>query len=177
MPALPAAVTTQRRHIDFEEVRRALRGRCFICELLAGNPEYAHRVVYEDERAIAFLQRFQTLYGYVLVAPKAHREHVVEDFSAEEYLALQKVVHRVGRAVCRAVPTERLYVLSLGSRQGNRHVHWHLAPLPPGVPFEKQQLAALDTDLGLDLSDDELDALAEKIRAELSNTGEGADGA
>jgi diadenosine tetraphosphate (Ap4A) HIT family hydrolase len=162
---------TARRRIDFDAVRRELGGRCFVCELLAGNPSYAHHVVYEDERAIAFLQRFQTMYGYVLVAPKEHRERVVDDFSEDEYLALQRVIHRVGRALCRAVPTERLYVLSLGSKDGNRHVHWHLAPLPPGVPFEEQQLAALDTDLGLDLSDEELAALAGRIRGALDETG------
>jgi diadenosine tetraphosphate (Ap4A) HIT family hydrolase len=162
---------TRRRRVDFEAVRRQLAGRCFICELLAGNPEYAHHVVYEDERTIAFLQRFQTLYGYVLVAPKEHCERVVDDFSADEYLSLQAVVHRVGRAVCRAVPTERLYVLSLGSFQANAHVHWHLAPLPPGVPFEQQQLAALDTDLGLELGEDELRDLAARIRAALAETG------
>jgi diadenosine tetraphosphate (Ap4A) HIT family hydrolase len=170
VPALPAVVVTRWR-IDFDVIRRELDGRCFVCELLAGNPEYAHHVVYEDEHAIAFLQRFQTLYGYVLVAPKEHRERVVDDFSVDEYLALQRVIHRVGRALCRAVPTERLYVLSLGSRQGNRHVHWHLAPLPPGVPFEEQQLAALDTDLGLDLSEAQLEELAARIRAELAETG------
>jgi diadenosine tetraphosphate (Ap4A) HIT family hydrolase len=156
-----------RRHIDFEAVRRELGGRCFVCELLARNPDYAHHVVYEDEQAIAFLQRFQTLYGYVLVAPKEHRERVVDDFTEDEYAELQRVLHRVGRAVCRAVPTERLYVLSLGSQEGNRHVHWHLAPLPPGVPFEDQQLAALETDLGLDLSEEELAALAARIRGAL----------
>jgi diadenosine tetraphosphate (Ap4A) HIT family hydrolase len=164
------------RRIDFDEVRRELAGRCFICELLAGNPEYAHHVVYEDERAIGFLQRFQTLLGYVLVAPKEHREDVVRDFTPEEYLELQAVVHRVGRAICAAVPTERLYVLSLGSKQGNPHVHWHLAPLPPGVPFERQQLAALDTDLGLDLSERELEQLAARIRRAVDG-GEGAAGA
>ena len=37
-----------------------------------------------------------------------------------------------------AAPTERLYLLSLGSHQGNAHVHWHIAPLPPGVPYAKR---------------------------------------
>jgi hypothetical protein len=59
----------------------------------------------------------------------------------------------------------------LGSAQGNSHVHWHLAPLPPGVPFEEQQLAALDTDLALDLSEEELTALAARIRGALGETG------
>lgn len=156
---------THQRTIDWDAVRRELGDRCFICELLNGNPEFRHHVVYEDEHAIAFLQRFQTLLGYVIVAPKEHREHVTGDFSPDEYLALQAAVHRVGEAVRRTVPTERLYVLSLGSQAGNSHVHWHVAPLPPGVPFEGQQLAALDTDQGLDLSEDELEELAARIRA------------
>jgi diadenosine tetraphosphate (Ap4A) HIT family hydrolase len=107
----------------------------------------------------------------VLVAPKEHREGAVDDFSEDEYAELQRVVHRVGRAVSRAVPTERLYVLSLGSARGNSHVHWHVVPLPPGVPFEEQQLAALDTDLGFDLSDEELEELAGRIRATLEAGG------
>lgn len=156
---------TNRRTIDWAEVRREAGGRCFICELVARNPEFEHHIVYEDEHAIAFLQKFQTLYGYVIVAPKEHREQVTGDFHLDEYLALQRIVHRVGEAVRQAVPTERLYLLSLGSQAGNSHVHWHVAPLPPGLPFEQQQLAALDTDEGLDLSDDELADLARRIAA------------
>jgi hypothetical protein len=56
-------------------------------------------------------------------------------------------------------------VLSLGSQQANRHVHWHLAPLPPGVPFEQQQLAALASDLRLIADEAEMAALAAQIRA------------
>ena len=142
----------KRKRVDFNAVREELRGRCFICEMLAGNPEYQHHVVYEDERAVAFLNRYPSLYGYVLVAPKDHREQVTGDFSLDDYLHLQAVVHRVGEAIRQVVPTERLYVLSLGSQQANRHVHWHLAPIPPGLPFEQQQLAALDSNIVLDLT-------------------------
>jgi diadenosine tetraphosphate (Ap4A) HIT family hydrolase len=156
--------------VDFDAIRRDLRGRCFICELVAGNPEFAHLVVYEDDDTIAFLNKYPAVYGYVLVAPKQHREQVTGDFDRGEYLRLQEVVHRVGEAVRRAVPTERLYVLSLGSQQGNRHVHWHLAPLPPGVPFEQQQLAALDTNECIELSAEEAEELAARIRAALADT-------
>ena len=68
---------------------------------------------------------------------------LVADFDEVAYLRLQSLVYRVGRAVSSVLPTERLYVLSLGSKQGNAHVHWHVAPLPPGVPYEKQQFRAL----------------------------------
>lgn len=159
-----------RRRVDFEGIRRDLEGRCFICELVAGNPDFAHVLVYEDEDAVAFLNKYPALYGYVLIAPREHREHVTGDFSTAEYLRLQAVVHRVGEAVRRSVSTERLYILSLGSQQGNRHVHWHVAPLPPGVPFERQQLAALDTNLCFELSQEEAEQLADRIRRTLADT-------
>jgi diadenosine tetraphosphate (Ap4A) HIT family hydrolase len=65
------------------------------------------------------------------------------NFDEAGYLRLQSIVYRVGRALSSILPTERIYVLSLGSKQGNAHVHWHVAPLPPGVPYEKQQFRAL----------------------------------
>jgi diadenosine tetraphosphate (Ap4A) HIT family hydrolase len=158
-----------RRRVDFEAIRHNLEGRCFICEFLAGNPEFAHVLVYEDEDAVAFLNKYPSLYGYVLVAPREHREQVTGDFSTAEYLRLQAVVHRVGEAVRRSVPTERLYILSLGSQQGNRHVHWHVAPLPPGVPFEQQQLAALETNLCFELSQHDAEELGDRLRRALAD--------
>jgi hypothetical protein len=81
---------------------------------------------------------------------------------------LQRWIYRVGRAVARVVLTERLYILSLGSQQGNRHVHWHVAPLPPGVPYAEQQLAALAMSRGiLSIPADEMRRLAREIREEL----------
>jgi diadenosine tetraphosphate (Ap4A) HIT family hydrolase len=74
----------------------------------------------------------------------------------------------VSEAVRRATSAERVYLLSLGSQQANRHVHWHVVPCPPGLPFERQQLALVDWEHGLvDLSDEEMSAIAERIRAEL----------
>jgi hypothetical protein len=45
-----------------------------------------------------------------------------------------------------------------------------VAPLPPGVPLERQQLAALawETDGVLDIPDEELAALAQRLRKALS---------
>ncbi len=145
--------------------QRSKGGPCFICEMIAGNPDYRHHMIYEDQNAVVFLCKYPTLYGYVLLAPRQHREQVTGDFSLEEYLALQKIIYHTAEAIRQTVPTERLYIRSLGSQQGNRHVHWHLAPLPPGVPYEKQQAAALDAANGiLALSDEEMAALAQSMR-------------
>jgi diadenosine tetraphosphate (Ap4A) HIT family hydrolase len=155
------------RRAERRALRELLSGRCFICEMLAGNPDFRHHVVYEDDTTVAFLQRFQTLRGYVLVAPKEHREGVTADFSLDEYLRLHAVIHRVSEAIRRVTPTERLYILSLGSQQANSHVHWHIAALPPGVPLAQQQFAALEADWSLDLGDEEMEELATRIRAAL----------
>jgi ATP adenylyltransferase len=165
--------TYKRRHVTEEEVESYIEhcqaGPCFICEMVAGNPERRHHIVYEDEVAIAFLNKYPTLYGYTLVAPREHREHVTGDFTIDEYLALQRIVYRVAEAVRQEVAAERVYILSLGSQQGNRHVHWHIAPLPPGVPYREQQLEALRSEKAgfLELSDEDSALLAQRIRRRL----------
>jgi diadenosine tetraphosphate (Ap4A) HIT family hydrolase len=96
---------------------------------------------------------------------------VTGDFTLDEYLQLQRVIFRVAEAVHRVVSSERVYLLSLGSQQGNTHVHWHVAPLPAGVPYAEQQLEALSFDTGvLDLSEVEMSDLAARLRAALGQT-------
>jgi len=143
--------------------KRVKEGPCFLCELVAGtNP---HHVISEDQSAIVFLAKYASLYGYALVAPREHREQATGDFTLEEYLQLQRLIYQVAEAIRQVVPTERLSILTLGSQQGNRHVHWHVAPLPPGVPYEQQQYAALDSSKGvLAIPDEEMAELARSIR-------------
>ena len=139
-----------RRSIDAAAYeRRSREGPCFVCETLAGNPDYPGDLVWADRDAVAFLARYNTLLGHTLVAPRTHREQVTGDFEIEEYLSLQRLVYQVGEAVRRELPSERLYIMSLGSQSGNRHVHWHVAPLPPGVPYEEQQFGAFSWDRGV----------------------------
>jgi histidine triad (HIT) family protein len=139
-------------------------GRCFICELAdaATTPEH-ETVVYRDEHCIVFFPPWQRLYGYCLLAPRRHATEVVTGFSEHDYLALQRRVHRLGHVVAETTPTERLYVFSFGSMQGVAHVHWHVAPLPPGVPFHEQQFAAVDKPDYLKIPPSELRKLARRI--------------
>jgi diadenosine tetraphosphate (Ap4A) HIT family hydrolase len=121
--------------------RRARTGPCFICRIVARHGEFPAHIVYEDDTAIAFLDKYPRVVGYTLVAPKAHREQVTGSFSLTEYLELQRVVHTVAEAVREEVGAARTYLLSLGSNEGNAHVHWHIVPMPSGVPYAEQQLA------------------------------------
>lgn len=124
-------MTTPRRELDWDVYLADVRSACFICDLVAGRRP--HHVVWEGDDAIAFMNRYPTLRGQVLVAPKAHRERVTADFSVEE---------------C--------------------HVHWHVAPLPPGVPFAEQQAEAIRAERGiLDLTDEDLATDAGAVRSHL----------
>jgi histidine triad (HIT) family protein/ATP adenylyltransferase len=162
--AVPARVP-----MDLERyVRRSREGPCFVCAILEGHPDYPHHDLYEDDDFIAFLSRYPTLLGYCIVAPRRHVESWVHDLDENAFLALQRVAHRVARAVAASVPAERMYSLSLGSQQGNAHLHWHIAPLPPGVPYEQQQYHALMPENGvLDVDHESQAALAQTIRSHL----------
>ncbi len=130
---------SQRQSFDIEAyVQRSQHGPCFICEIVAGNPEYHHHVIYENDVAIVFLNKYPTLRGYTLVAPKEHRERVTGDFTLDEYLALQQLIYRVAEALRRA------------------------------VPYEEQQIEALRFEHGvLELSHEEMASLAQRIRQEM----------
>ena len=160
----------ERQPFDLETyVRRATGGPCFICEMLRGNSDFAHHVVAEDASHVVFLSKYPTLRGYCLVAPKQHLEDLAQDLSAEAYLALQALVHRLSRALKHVFEAERIYVLSLGSQQANSHIHVHVVPLPGGVPLAKQQYHALMVENGvLRLPDEEMAEIARRIAGALA---------
>jgi diadenosine tetraphosphate (Ap4A) HIT family hydrolase len=163
------ALVYKRKHFDLDTYVRQIQTRpCFICEMVAGRLDGNH-VLYQDDQFIAFMNKYPVLYGYALVAPVVHKEQVTGDFTLQEYQKLQEAIYRVAEAVRKTVQPERVYILSLGSQQGNRHIHWHIAPLPAGVPFEDQQLEALQVELGiLDLSEEEMAELSRRIRANMA---------
>ncbi|MEV6661520.1 HIT family protein [Nocardia fluminea] len=160
----------QRIPFDVEAyVQRVRSSACFICEVVASpSSDGWHEVVAETENDIAFLCKYPTMLGHVLVAPKVHHEHVVKDLTENAYLQLLALVYRVARAVEATVEVERTYLLSLSSQQGNSHVHWHISPLPPGVPYHEQQFHALMAENGvLPWTPQQASALARQLRAAL----------
>lgn len=144
-------------------VEHSKKGPCFVCAYLGGHPDYEHELVYGDDHV---LSRYPTLLGYTIVAPRAHVVDVTGDYNL--FRRVTDVVHDVAEALKATLPTERVYLMSLGSHQGNAHVHWHVAPLPPGVPYERQQFHAVMAENGvLEVSREERAALAAHIRSVL----------
>src|ERR687893_2958172 len=144
------------------------RQPCFICRMVTGDARFPENIIYEDDGAIVFLDGYPRAYGYTLFAPKEHREQVTADFTLEEYLRLQSLVYGVTEAVREEVGAERMYLYAFGSNQGGAHVHWHVVPLPPGVPYEEQQGAWASWSKGvLDIPQAEMASLAARIGARM----------
>jgi len=147
-------------------VERSRRGPCFVCSYLGGHPDFQHEPIHTDDYVVAFLSRYPTLRGYTIVAPRAHIVDVTGD--RELYRRVSEIVYDVSEALKATISTERVYLMSLGSHQGNAHVHWHVVPLPPGVPYEQQQFHAVMAENGvLDITSEEQAALAIQLRLAL----------
>ncbi len=159
----------ERYHPDMETFHHGMRTKpCFVCEIVAGENELPQHFVYEDDTAVAFLDAYPRAYGYTLVVPKEHREQVTGDFTLGEYLDLQRLIYRVCEAVREEVGAERMYLYTFGSNQGGAHVHWHVVPLPPGVPYEDQQGAWASWSNGvLKVPQEEMASLAARIGARI----------
>lgn len=158
-----------RKPFDLDSyIERIQSSPCFICEMIAGHLNGNH-IIQQNDEFIIFLNKYPTRFGYTLVAPIKHKEQVTGDYSLDEYLALQRTIYQTAEAVRKSVNAERIYILSLGSQQGNSHVHWHIAPLPFGVPFKEQQIEALSIENGiLDIAEDQMEKLARRIQENMT---------
>ncbi len=105
---------------------------CVFCSIITGQIPAAK--VYEDDRAVAFLDINPINPGHTLVVPKAH---YVDLLSTPSDLAahLMTVVQRVATAVLAAVGVQD-FNLGLnhgaGAGQSVGHVHLHIMPRRPG---------------------------------------------
>ena len=146
-------------------------GPCFVCQIVSKNPRFPAHIIYEDEKTIAFLDKYPKQYGYALVAPKQHLEQVTGDFGLERYLELQRLIFHISEVIRKEVGAERMYIFTFGSNQGNAHVHWHIAPLPPGIPYEEQQGAAVSWKKGvLKIPENEMIGVATRLRNRLERS-------
>lgn len=156
--------------MDEEEYDKLARSACFVCRIVEGNPLFPGvKIIYEDNQFVAFLNQFPTQEGYTIVCPKRHIERFESDMTAYEWSALQQKVQQVAAAVSKATDAVRMYVASLGTPDRNNHLHIHVCPCPPGLPIEKQELAAMEKPNGeyLVIDDARMEEIAQKIRTRL----------
>jgi len=113
--------------------------------------------VFENENFLAFLDIFPLAKGHVLVIPKKETDYLF-DIVSDEYLELWKFVQQVAKAMDMVIDCKRIGVAVIGLEVP--HTHIHLVPLNnvSDINFERPKLS---------FSEEEMDAVAQKIRKAL----------
>lgn len=132
---------------------------CLFCRIVSG--ELPSQRVYEDAETLAFLDIKPVNPGHTLVIPKAHSVGIA-DATDEALAAVMRTVKRIAPGILAAVGSQGY---NLGVNQGAvagqlvMHLHVHVMPR---FPTDGHALWH-----GTPRTPEELNAVAEKIRAEL----------
>jgi histidine triad (HIT) family protein len=101
---------------------------CVFCKILDGSlPSWR---VYEDDGAVAFLDKGQATRGHTLVIPRRHATDIWE-LTEDEAAAVMRVAHRVARLLRERLPMRGLNVTQANGAaawQEVFHYHVHLIP-------------------------------------------------
>jgi histidine triad (HIT) family protein len=101
---------------------------CIFCRI--ASKEAPAQIVYEDERAMAFLDINPVSRGHTLVIPKRHYRDLLE-IPSEELQAVIAVAQRVARAIQEGLSAAGINLLqSNGALAGQVIPHFHLHLIP-----------------------------------------------
>lgn len=111
---------------------------CVFCRIIAG--EETVSIVYEDDRALAFMDIQPAGPGHVLVVS---REHYTDLFDTPDDVAAHclRVARRLAPGIRQATGAEAVNLFSANGEAGGQdvlHFHLHLIPVREGEPFELQ---------------------------------------
>lgn len=139
--------------------------RCVFCRITKG--EVPALKVYEDEKAVAFLDIHPSAPGHTLIIPKAHVARV-EDLPENDAAALFRALHRLVGPIQVAVDVPASTIgINNGRESGQEvpHVHIHVIPRSRG---DRGGIIQGVSRVHVRLSKDEMEMIAERIRARLS---------
>lgn len=94
--------------------------------------------VYEDDKAIAFLDIMPRAPGHTLVLPKAPARNLL-DIGADDLAHVAKVAQKVAKAGMTALGADGITVQQFNEGPGGQvvfHLHIHVIPRKSGVPMK-----------------------------------------
>lgn len=111
---------------------------CLFCKIIA--KESPADFLYEDDRAVVFLDIYPNAPGHALVVPRNHTSNFL-DTSTEDLNHMVEVVRRVTPAIKEAFGYEGFNVLSNNGEAAGQfiknHAHWHIIPRKKGDELMK----------------------------------------
>lgn len=122
------------------------------------NREIPGHIVAENDQVIAFLDIRPLVRGHTLVVPKREVDYFF-DLDEELYLELNRFARQVAIGLKKTVPCQRIATAVIGLEVP--HAHLHLIPINTmdDANFSRPKLQ---------LSDEEMAEVVERIRAQLS---------
>ena len=94
--------------------------------------------VYEDDKALAFLDIMPRMPGHTLVLPKAPARNIL-DVSAGDLAHVMTVVQKVARGAMTAFEADGITMQQFNEGAGGQvvfHLHVHIIPRKTGVPMK-----------------------------------------
>ncbi len=107
-------------------------GECVFCKIVSG--EIPARIVYEDDRTVAFMDIAKDVDGHILAAPKAHRKNIF-DCDDGTLACLMKTVKKISdhlAADCGYSGVNLLNASDESAGQSVPHFHIHIIPRKTG---------------------------------------------
>ena len=132
---------------------------CIFCDILAGKRD--GHIVYEDNKHIAFLDKYPIDDGHTLVIPKKHYERIT-DMDSNNVGEIFSIVPKIAKAVLSGAGADAFSLAQNNGKAAKQiipHVHIHIIPRynNKGTVWTKRQIP----------TDDVLSELAKKIKSAL----------
>ncbi len=106
---------------------------CIFCKIVRG--EIPCHKIYEDEKAIAFLDISPLSKGHTLVIPKEHSENIF-DITEEDLCHIMKVIKKISSKIMNTYTPEGIVIRqNNGEKAGQSvfHTHFHIKPVFNGT--------------------------------------------
>lgn len=99
---------------------------CIICRIIVGTEP--SKIIYSDDKTLAFLDKFPVVAGHTLVVLKKHGA-TLHDYEAQELTDLLTTTQKIAKALEKTYNTKQLTIgINHGELSGLPHLHFHIIP-------------------------------------------------
>ena len=133
---------------------------CIFCDIISG--KRPGTFLYQDDDIVAFMDKYPIDQGHSLVVSKKHYEKII-DMKPEDVGTMFSKIPKIANAILSGTGADAFSIAQNNGRAAKQiipHVHVHIIPRfnNKGTIWTKREIS----------KNDELESLAQKIRAHLS---------
>ena len=107
---------------------QTLNHNCIFCQIVLKNIPNA--IIYEDEKFLAFMDKYPINHGHSLLVPKQHYRNIL-DMPIHEVGEMHCLVPRIAKAITSVLGSDGFNINQNNGKSANQivpHVHVHIVP-------------------------------------------------